>query len=178
MSELRGKPALKSHTKDREAQKKVARKKPTTLGSGNLKIARTFTDRERDTFLREGYNHIAKFFKASLSKLKSKNRNIDYDFDRVDSRRFVAIVYRNGRAQTQCTIRLDRTFNGITYLGGEDRASSGSTFNHLLSLADDSYSLFFKAGFGGSYDSKDQHLTFPHAAEYLWAFFMQPLQQR
>jgi hypothetical protein len=135
------------------------------------------TVRYKDRFFKEGYEYIINFFKASLTELKKRSVDIDFDVSPIDKTRFTAAIYRDGEAQSRCTVRLDKTCNGITYLAGEDRSYNSSTYNEMLSLTDDGYALFFKPGFRGSYDDRDRHLTFQGAAEYLWALFMQPLQQ-
>jgi hypothetical protein len=62
------------------------------LRSSNLRISKTFTDRERDKFLTEAFEYIANFFEGSLSELKRRNPEVDTEFRRVDANNFVATV--------------------------------------------------------------------------------------
>ena len=148
----------------------------TPARSSNLRTKKTFSDRDKDKFYKDGYEYIGNFFEASLSELKNRNGDVEFEFTPIDSMRFSAVIYRNGKAQSHCTVRLDRAnWQGITFLPGEDRGS-GSSFTHMLVVGDDGYSLFFRSGFGGSHE-KDEHLTFQGAAELLWALFIEPLQR-
>ena len=72
--------------------------------SSNLRVQKTFTDRDRDRFERDAFEHIANFFEASLSELSHCNPEIDTDFQRVDAMRFVCVAYRGGKAASEITI--------------------------------------------------------------------------
>jgi hypothetical protein len=175
-SEFSGKPS-RSAAQISEAKVATSTQVTSTPRSSNLRTKKIFSDRDKDRFFKEGYEYIINFFEASLTELKDRSTDIDFDLTPIDKTRFTAAIYRDGEAQSRCTVRSDKTLNGITYLAGEDRSNNDSTFNHMLSSTDDGYSLYFQPGFGGSYDDKDKHLTFQGAAEYLWALFIEPLQR-
>lgn len=144
--------------------------------SSNLRTSKTFSDRDKDAFLKDAFEFIANFFDASLSELKSRNPEIDTDFTRIDALRFSAAVYRTGKIANRCRIwRGGNQYDGIKFSLGEG-ASDGS-YNEALSVEADAHSLYLRP-LGMDYrGSREQHLTFEGAAEYLWSFFIEPLQR-
>lgn len=62
------------------------------IRSSNLRVKKKFTDIEKDRFLNDAYEYIAKFFEGSLSELRARNEDIESDFRRIDANHFVAAV--------------------------------------------------------------------------------------
>lgn len=148
--------------------------------SSNLRITKTFTDRDKDRFKHEAFEFLAKFFENTLHELAKRNDGIDGDFRRIDANRFHASVYRNGKALSRCTVYVggDRSFSsGIAYVKGETTASN--SFGEMLSIGFDDQSLYLQSmgmrhGMGGHERDK---LTPEGGAEYYWSIFMGPLQR-
>jgi hypothetical protein len=146
--------------------------------SSNLRVPRTFTDRDRDQFFDEGLEYIAVFFENSLRELQSRNASVETRFRRIDTDRFEAVVYGNGEEQSRCGIwRAQEHFAGTELRFSNSGAGSGNSFNESLSVESDGYVLFWKpmglARFRG--DSPNQ-LTHQGAAEYLWEMLIEPLR--
>ncbi len=74
--------------------------------SSNLRVAKSFNDRDRDRFLAESFDYMAKLFEGSVDELKARNPEIDATFTRIDTRHFSATIYRGGSAVAQCRIWL------------------------------------------------------------------------
>ncbi|MEA3537016.1 toll/interleukin-1 receptor domain-containing protein [Rhizobium sp. CC-YZS058] len=148
--------------------------------SSNLRIAKTFTDRDKDRFKREAFDLIAKFFENSLEELSRRNDGIEGDFRRIDANRFHASVYRNGRALSRCTIYMggDSGFaNGIAFTEGE--TSESNSFGEMLRVGSDDQSLFL-TGLGmrlAAGNNGREKLAPEGGAEYFWSIFMSPLQR-
>jgi hypothetical protein len=148
--------------------------------SSNLRITKTFTDRDKDRFKHEAFEFLAKFFENTLDELAKRNEGIDGDFRRIDANRFHASVYRNGKALSRCTVYVggDRGFSsGIAFVEGETTASN--SYGELLSIGFDDQSLYLQSmgmrhGMGGHERDK---LTPEGGAEYYWSIFMGPLQR-
>ncbi len=64
--------------------------------SSNLRVRKSFTDRDRDRFENDAFDYIAKFFEASLAELSKRNLEIETDYRRVDANRFMCAVYIDG----------------------------------------------------------------------------------
>ena len=147
------------------------------LRSRNLKIKKTFSDRERDEFEIEGFEFIAKFFENSLNELKNENSHIDIKFQRIDAQHFSATIYLNGSQANTCNVRLntDRFLShGITYAHGR---SAYSDISDSLTITDDGYTLFFKPMKFYNESDGSHSLNKEGAAEHFWEKFISPLQQ-
>lgn len=147
--------------------------------SSNLRIKRSFTDREKDLFLSKAFEYMANFFEGSLSELAKRNPEVDTDFRRLDANRFSAAVYVHGSEANRCRIWLggrDSFPGGIAYSAGD--SVGDSSYNEALSVDDDGYALFLKPlGFGLHMRDKDEKMTLEGGAEYLWEIFIEPLQR-
>jgi len=88
--------------------------------SSNLRLAKTFGDRDRDRFKVDAFEYIARFFENSLGELSVRNPGTEGDFRRIDGNRFTAAVYRGGKAISRCTVFLcGAHVSGIAYSHGE-----------------------------------------------------------
>lgn len=147
--------------------------------SSNLRLAKRFTERDRDRFKLDSFEYISKFFANSLSELEKRNPGIEGNFRRVDANRFTAVVYREGKAVARCTVFFGDAMlgSGICYSAGEtDRSNS---YNECLSVDADDQSLFLRslgmASFGQS-RSEEGKLSQEGAAELYWSMLVDPLQ--
>ena len=161
------------------------------IRSSNLRIPKQFTERDRDKFLHESFDYIAKFFENSLSELEKRNPGIEASFRKLDSNRFTASIYRNGIAESRCTIFLHGHFGkGLSSIGysSSDNGETNS-LNENLSIETGEQALYLKptmnmfaygaSSYGNStYNKKDEMLSQQGGAEALWSIFLQPLQTR
>lgn len=154
---------------------KITKREPA-LRSSNLRIKKTFTDRERDQFLTDAFEYMANYFEGSLSELGKRNPEIESDFRRIDANRFTVTAYVNGSEASHCKIRLGGGFsNGIAFSFGRSFVENDNSMNESLSVHDDGYAMFLQPiGFQGRGNEK---LTFEGAAEFYWELFIQPLQR-
>jgi hypothetical protein len=148
--------------------------------SSNLRIAKTFTERDKDAFRLDAFEYLARFFETSLGELQARNPGIEGSFRRVDANRFTAAVYRNGKAEARCTIFIAAghfSSGSIGYVNGETTESN--SFNEQLMVLADDESMFLRSmgtmRFGGR--REDEKLTLEGAAELYWDRFIEPLQR-
>lgn len=137
--------------------------------SSNLSLPKVFSEQDQDRFLRQGFEFIARFFENSLQALEERNPGVEGSFERIDGRRLVAIVYRDGKKVAGCSIRIDgmARSDGIAYSQGTS-AQDGS-FNELLTVGSSPQALYFKSmGFNARGGERDQQLSHEGAAELLW----------
>lgn len=148
--------------------------------SSNLRIAKHFTDKDKDAFKLETFEYMARFFENSLQELSTRNRGIDGRFRRIDSNRFTATVYMYGKAAARCTVFMSGNHgfsNGIAYVTSE--TTEANSFNESLSVDKDDQMLFLRAmGMSFHNISKEQKLSQEGAAELYWSMFIEPLQQQ
>lgn len=147
--------------------------------SSNLRVKKTFTDREKDRFLSEAFEYMANFFEGSLAELDARNAEIETEFRRIDANQFTAAVYARGSEVGRCRIWLSdkRSFpGGIAYSAGG--SFGGNSFNESLSVEDDGYSMFLRSMGMASYGrGEDKKLGFEGAAEFYWSMLMERLQR-
>jgi len=147
--------------------------------SSNLRLKKEFSEKDRDDFLRDSFEFISKFFEGSLAELEHRNQGTSVNFERIDSRKFSAVLYKNGNSAAQCSIRLDsmggRGSNCVAF--SYDANARNGTSNEMLHIEANDQAIFFKPlgmAWGGA--EKEQQLSPDGAAEYLWAMFIGRLQ--
>ncbi|MGO8869011.1 MAG: toll/interleukin-1 receptor domain-containing protein [Alphaproteobacteria bacterium] len=150
---------------------------PAGPRSSNLRMLKTFTERDRDLFVDEAFEFMARFFENSLRELEARNPGVEGSFKRVDASKFTASIYRNGAAVARCQIRSGGLARGITLSYGN--SFSDNAFNENLSVETGEQVLHLRPmgmqmhrGVSGG-----TRLGLEGAAEYYWDLFIEPLQQ-
>lgn len=149
---------------------------PAQLRTSNLRLKKEFTEFDRDQYRQDTHEFMAEFFEASLQELEARNTGIQTRFQRVDGRCFTAAVYRDGKSQAACTVRMGGFSNReITYASGEN--VSAGTSNEMLHVENDNQSLYLKPLGMGMFGRADkEQLSQEGASEYFWAMFIERLQ--
>ncbi|HQZ12006.1 MAG TPA: toll/interleukin-1 receptor domain-containing protein [Devosia sp.] len=155
------------------ARPPVAAQVSSSARSSNLALKKTFTDADIDRFREETFEFIERFFMGSLNELKARNDGIDTAFRVVDSNRFVARLYRNGKLQSVCQIALGGSFGKtITFSHSEE----GNAVNEILNVEADDQGMFLSGMGMPSAGMEVKHLSAEGAAEYFWSLFIAPMQ--
>lgn len=148
----------------------------TSPRSSNLRLSKTFTQRDKDHFKTETFEYIARYFENSLAELQARNPGFEGVFRRVDANRFFATIYKDGKDVARATVYMGGMLGGINYLQGESDSSNSS--NESLSVDADDQMLFLTSmgmsSFGREHDRK---MSQEGAAELLWGLVIAPLQQ-
>lgn len=150
--------------------------------TSNLRIRKTFSERDKHDFLEESFKYIANFFENSLTELSNRNAEVEVRFKQIDTNTFSAVIYIAGKTATQCRIWLGSTYNLLTnsIAYSSNASQSNNSFNESMSIVDDGYSLFLQplglSSFAGGQNRK-QLLSQQGAAEYFWEMLIRPLQQ-
>jgi hypothetical protein len=146
--------------------------------SSNLSIRKVFTEVDRDRFLDDAFEFVARFFEGSLGELNARNAGIDVSFRRIDANRFTSAIYQEGDAVSRCTIVRGGMFGRcITYSTKDDGESN--SINDRMSVENDDQGLHLRPmNIGMRGRDGGQHLTFEGAAEYYWSVLLEPLQSR
>lgn len=131
--------------------------------SSNLLLKKEFTEKDRNDFLRLTFEFICRFFEAS--------------FERIDSRRMAATLYRGGKKTAECSVRQEGLGRNDGIAFSYDASVSHSSYNELLTVEADQHSLYLKPlGIGWSDGGRDKHLSQEGAAELYWAMFIKNAQ--
>lgn len=145
--------------------------------SSNLRIKRKFDDHERDEFLEDSYEYIARFFDGSLEELAKRNPQFKTRFKRLDATSFSASIYENGQRVAQCSVWYGNNFHSPSIAYSQSGDAPRNSFNESLSIADDGYALHLKALGMQSYGGRsDKALSQQGAAEHYWEILIRPLQ--
>ena len=144
--------------------------------SSNLRLRKQFSDADRDQFVDDAFEFMARYFENSLSELEARNNSIQGRYKRLDAQRFSAIIYEAGQTRAECTIRLGGFFGkGITY--SDSANAAGSSYNSMLTLENDDQHLYLSASMSMMSDDRNQRLSFEGAAEHYWSMLVAPLQR-
>lgn len=147
------------------------------IRSSNLRVKKTFTQRDKDKFERDAYEYIEKYFENSLAELQTRNLSIETEFRRIDANQFMARAYVNGEEASSCVIKFQGRgglMGGITFAYG---SSIGGGMNESLSVEDDGYALNLKPLGMNIRADRNAQLTLEGAAEAFWEMFMGNLQR-
>lgn len=144
--------------------------------SSNLRVAKSFTQRDKDQFLLDTFEYIARFFENSLQELQTRNSGYEGVYRRIDANRFSAVIYKDGQDVARGTVFTGGQLGaGIYYSQGDSFA--GNSYNESLSVNADDQTLYLKTLGMSHYAGHDQKLSQEGAAEALWEIVITPLQR-
>lgn len=145
--------------------------------SSNLRLVKEFSDFDRDAFLRTTFDFICNFFEGSIGEVQQRNPDVQGTFERIDTRRMSALMYRNGKTIAQCSVRLGGIGRGGGITFSYDRTASEGSFNEMLSVEVGVQALHLKSmGMGNFGGNRENKLSAEGAAELLWAMFIRDAQ--
>jgi hypothetical protein len=149
------------------------------IRSSNLRVAKIFNEREKDEFLHEGFEYIARYFENSLDELGRRNPEIEGRFRRIDANRFTAVAYRGGQTIARCTVWLGGLQGRSIAYSNTDSGTTGG-FNESLSVTEDDQALHLESMGLSSITSggRPRKLAMEGGAELLWSLFIEPLQRK
>lgn len=148
--------------------------------TGKLRLKRQFTDQERDNFLDEAFEFIAKYFEDTLTKLASDAPGFVGKFKRVNANHFTATIYRDGKNVSQCGICLGGLGGGFSnQIAYSNDPTSTNSMNEGVSVATDDEAMFLKPVGLSRMMSPQQKSSLSHheAAEMFWELLIAPLQR-
>ncbi|GGW97707.1 TIR domain-containing protein [Alteromonas halophila] len=147
--------------------------------SSNLAIKKQFNDHDRDVFLENSYEYIARFFDGSLDELAIRNSQIQTRFKRMDETSFTASIYLNGNKESACSVWYGGSEFGSSRSINFSHNDSGrsNSFNEMATVTDDGYILkLCTMGMQSFGQDRDKELTQQGCAEMFWGLFIRNLQ--
>ncbi|MEI9416805.1 toll/interleukin-1 receptor domain-containing protein [Mesorhizobium sp. Cs1321R2N1] len=154
-------------------------RQPAAPRSSNLRLAKTFTIREKDQFQLDTFEYMSRYFENSLAELSVRNPGFEGVFRRIDANRFFATIYRDGKDIARGTVYVGSgSFaRGINYVHGETTESN--SMNESLRVEADDQALFLLSmGMATIGQERDKKLSQEGAAEFYWSILIEPLQRR
>lgn len=146
--------------------------------SSNLAIKKQFNDHERDVFLEDSFEYIARFFTGSLEELEKRNPQIQTRFKKLDETSFTASIYSNGKKVCACSIWYGGgNFGGKSINFSHNDAGKSNSLSEMASVIDDGYSLKLSPTGMASYGhSGEKELTQQGCAERFLGLLIRNLQ--
>lgn len=137
------------------------------------KLKRSFTDKEKNTFLKDSFGEIIDLIEQFLSDTKKEHSHFDYEAERLTSRKAVFTLYSNQKQITQFKVWLSGSFGGnqISFLHGNHiDIENDSTTNDSIYLEEHECELKLKPLGMPMFGMERGKLMSPReVAEYLWA---------
>lgn len=146
--------------------------------SSNMRLAKAFTQRDKDAFKLQAFEYITRYFENSLQELGQRNPGCEGVFRQVDANRFFASIYLHGKDVARATIYIGSEVWGrsINYTQGEVMGSN--TMNDCLQVEADDQTLYLRTMMGGSFGyGQPEKLSMEGGAEHFWSQLIAPLQQ-
>lgn len=137
------------------------------------KLKRSFTDKEKNAFLKSAFGEIVDLLEKFLIDTKNDHPQFDYEAERLTSRKAVFTLYSSGSQTTQFKVWLGGSFGGgeISFLHGNriDIENDTST-NESIYLQECEGELKLKPlGMPMFGIERDKLMSPREVAEYLWA---------
>lgn len=148
--------------------------------SSNLRLRKEFSDADRSKYLKNTFEYMSRFFSNSLEEIQARNPGVETEFTRIDAQRFSAVIYRSGKAMSQCQIRLSPSSRGGFGAGisfSYDLSDRGNSFNESLAVETDDQAIFLRPlGMSHFAGGRDARLSEEGAAELYWGLLIDRLQ--
>lgn len=148
------------------------------IRSSNLRIRKEFTDLDRDAFLQDSFEYLAKFFENSLAELQTRYPGMQTRFRSIDANHFSAAIYRGGKVAVQSRLWVDGLGGrSASILFSYNATDNDNSYNESVSVDHDGQVLFLKPlGIAGLGKQHGRSLSQQGAAEYFWAMLIERLQ--
>lgn len=139
-------------------------------------MAKGHNQQEKDRFLLDSFEYIARYFENSQMELQAHNPEYEGVFRRVDANRFSAKIYKDGQDVAKATVFTGGQLGaGICYRHGY--SFGGGSYNEALTVDTDDQSMYLKT-FGMAFHTRqDQKLSQEGGTETYWSLLIAPLQR-
>lgn len=135
------------------------------------------TDKDKQDYSKDGFNAIYKYFQVGVSQLESSCAQIDVELELINSKKFTARAFRDGRQVSGCKVWLGGMLgpNSIMYNSSADKPDDDSGFNDMLTIEQNE--LNWKAmSTTAALSGTNGRMNHQGASEYFWKKFVQPLE--
>lgn len=136
------------------------------------KIKKTFTDKEKNIFLRAAYEEIISSLDQFATDTHARYPHIEHEMEKVSSRKTLFTIYDGGKQVTQFKVWIGGLTGGdaISILHGNRMdTENDNSMNESLSLEEHDDELQLKPmGMWMFGADRDKIMTPKEAAEYLW----------
>jgi hypothetical protein len=147
--------------------------------SSNLRVKKTFSDKEKDDFLIDSFEYVFKFFKNSLDELEERSGFIDSNIEKIDSRTFTVKIYKEEELVNECKVWRGSDFGSTQAIKYSNSIDGRNSYNMRYTVNDDGHTLYLESGGIHSYrlsPEDENKLSRKGASEQMWSKLIEPLQ--
>jgi hypothetical protein len=143
------------------------------------------TDQDKQRFARQAFQTIRGQFGQGVQVLEGQSPRVTAEVEDIDTRRFVARVYVDGREEAVVTIWVGPSLGGgVVSIGVSDQdqgSAPGNSYSEVLTVQSEDGRLFLAAMmahvYGAGAELDPTSMTLGDAAEYLWRRFVRGLER-
>ena len=143
------------------------------------RLAKGFTDKEKNQFLKASFDEIVNHLQYFADETQKQYPHFDYEVERITTRKAAFTLYKDEQQVSQFKVWIGGMFgsNSISFAyGNQIDLGSDSSMNESLSVEDHNSELVLKPmGMGMFGAERDSLMTAKQAAEYLWKMACQYL---
>jgi len=157
----------------REDKKPVGTEDPIEKPKSYIpRIKRSYTDREKHQFLKSSFYELINLIEQFSADTNEEYPEIEYDVEKVTSRKILFSLYKNGGLVTQAKIFMGGMFGSdavsVVY-GSNIDISNDNTYNDSFSLEDHDGELGFKSSGMGVFSAEQEKVLNPReVADCIW----------
>jgi hypothetical protein len=143
------------------------------------RLAKGFTDKEKNQFLKASFDEIVHLLQYFADETRKQYPHFDYEVERITTRKAAFILYKDEQQLSQFKVWIGGMFGSNSILftyGNHIDLGNDSSMNESLSVEDHNSELVLKPmGMGMVGAERDSLMTAKQAAEYLWKMACQYL---
>ena len=136
------------------------------------RIKKSYTDRDKHQFLRLSFEEVVNLIDQFASDTKEEYEDIEYDIEKVTSRKVLFSLYKSGGLVTQAKIFIGGMMGSDSIcinFGSNIDVSSDTSYHDIISLKEAESGLGFSSlGLSSFGQNQDKHMSPREVAEYLW----------
>lgn len=143
------------------------------------RLAKAFTDKEKNQFLKTSFGEIVNHLQYFADETRKQYPHFDYEVERITTRKAAFTLYKDEQQVSQFKVWIGGMFgsDSISFAyGNHIDLGSDSSMNESLSVEDNDGELVLKPmGMGMFGAERDKPMAAQQAAEYLWKMACQYL---
>lgn len=140
-------------------------------------LKQEWTDKEKKDFIKSTFEEMQSYFQSAGAELVQQYKYLEFELEKITSRKFSFHVYANGNLKSSCKIWIGEGYmgNGIAFSEGFSLGAGDSSYNELLTVADKGAELSWHGTMGSFFRSHQtfdiSQMTMQQACDYYWARF-------
>lgn len=133
-----------------------------------------FSDKDRNTFLRDSLDTVVTYFQQGLKLLRKHDPNIETGFEAVTRQKYQFEIFRAGGRKTRCQVWISKqgSQKNISYRDLDSDTNDDTSMYEWIHTADDGFTMYL-TGLMGKFGTNlyASNLTSEEAATILWERF-------